>query len=159
MLSVLRDWTTAVHHNTQLTTSSLLQFPENHGIQKPCSRVSTGQPISKQKVLGRHGTPEEALHQEIVLVQLAQHSLLHRFPDSRHTDENRRLELADITLAVAHRPIRQRTGVTVSHGTTPEETQVLEHELEDVGLREIRQQSVRGTDVFSNDLVNTSSYP
>ena len=112
----------------------------------------------QQKVLGGQGSPEQALHQDVVLAQLGRHTLLNRFPNGGNTDEDRGLEFADITTTVAHRRFRQRTRVTVSHGTTPEKTDILKHELKDVGLGEVSQQGVRRTNVRANDFMNTSHY-
>jgi len=154
-LGILGDGATTVHYDAKVATGSLLEFLENDSIKDRSTDARTREAIVKQEVLGCQCTPEHALDDEAVFVQVVQDALLHRLPDGRNTNQDSGLELTNVTFAVAHGAIGQSPRVTVAHAATPKQTQVLEHELQDVRLGQVCEQRVLGANVLADDFVDT----
>jgi hypothetical protein len=151
-LCLLGDGTTTIQTDAQLSTSSLLDFVKDNGIEDSAA----WQTRAEKEVLGGVCAPEHVALDCTAGLDFADNALLDGLPDLRHTDENGGLQLANVTGAVADRGVGQGADGAVSQSSSPVEHSVLEDELEDMGSREIGKKNVSGSEVFTDDGIDTS---
>jgi hypothetical protein len=73
-----------------------------------------------------------------------------------HTNQDGWLQLTNIAGAVADGRVGEGTDSAVSESSTPEQSGVLEYELEDMRGGEIGKEDVAGSEVLADDDIDTS---
>lgn len=156
-LGVFGNRTAAVQADSQATTSSILDLAEDDRVNDTGAQAGKGEArVAHHHALGSHASPKQVLGDGVHLSNLCHDTLLDGLPYSGDTDQDGRLELANVTGTVLDGGIRDGFWIAIAHGAAPEETGILEDEFQDVCKREVGEQAISWTEVRPDDDIDTS---